>query len=112
MDSNLTKAQRRRIRELGGIAYERDLSVHLATLEAEFKKWRAGEIDAFAVVDAVHRFHQGPARDVFSTYQSSNLEFALAHAIHRGLVSESEAGPDVMDALARYLSHLREHDGK
>ncbi len=51
MDPNLTKAQRRQLRELGGMAYERDLSSHLATLESEFVRWRAGEIDAFVLAE-------------------------------------------------------------
>jgi len=108
MEPNLTKTQRRWLRELGGIAYKRDLSEHLAALESQFKRWRAGEIDAFALSDAIHGFHQGPARELFLAYQSSNVEFAIAHAIHRGVVSESEAGPEIVEALSEYLSHLRE----
>jgi hypothetical protein len=110
MDKNLTKAQRRQLRELGGIAYERDLSAHLAALESEFKRWRTQEIDAFELSDAVHRFHQGPARDLFSTYQPSNLDFAVAHAIHRGVLSEQEAGAQALEVLAKHLSYLRERE--
>jgi hypothetical protein len=47
MNPNFTKAQRRRLRELGGIAYERDLSNELAKVESAFKAWRAGELDPF-----------------------------------------------------------------
>lgn len=79
MDPNLTKTQRRRLRELGGIAYERDLSEHLGKLESEFRRWRSGEIDAFEVGEAIRRFHQGPARELFSKYDHSNLDFAVAH---------------------------------
>jgi hypothetical protein len=112
MDPNLTKAQRRRLRELGGIAYERDLSEQLTNLESEFKRWRAGEIDAFALAEVIHRFHHGPARDLFANYGTSHIEFALAEAIHRGVVSEDEAGPVALQVLARYLSQLREQDQK
>jgi hypothetical protein len=112
MNPNLTKAQRRRIRELGGMAYERELSEHLTALESEFKRWRASEIDGFALSEAIHRFHQGPARDLFSKYESSYLDFAVANAIHRGVLSEDEVGADVLEGLARHLVHLREHDDK
>jgi hypothetical protein len=42
---SLTKGQRRAIAELAGIAHERELSAELAKLEADFERWRAGEID-------------------------------------------------------------------
>jgi hypothetical protein len=110
MNPDLTKAQRRRLRELGGIAYERDLSEELAKLESEFRRWRAGEIDAFALSEAIHRFHQGPARQLFSKYEDSNLEFAVAQAIHRGLLSKEEAGVDAIQMLARHLAFLAAND--
>ena len=112
MDRNLTKAQRRRLRELGGAAYERDLSEHLTALEAEFKRWRAGEIDAFALSEAIHRFHQGPSRELFSKYEPSHLELAVAHAIHRGILTEDEAGAEALEILAKQLDHFREQDRK
>jgi len=43
MRRDLTKAQRRRIRELAGIAYDRELSRELTDLEQEFARWRSGE---------------------------------------------------------------------
>jgi hypothetical protein len=112
MDPNLTKAQRRQLRELGGIAYERDLSEHLTALESEFKRWRAGEVDAFELSEAIHRFHQGPARELFSKYESSHLDFAVADAIHRGVLSEDEAGAEALEVLARHLAFLREQGHK
>lgn len=106
MKRELTKEQRRRLRELSDVAYERDLSNELTKLELQFKQWRSGEIDAFALSDAIHRFHQGPSRELFSKYDPSNREFAVAHAIHRGLVSKEEAGEDMLQALARHLAFL------
>lgn len=101
-----TKAQRRRLRELGTMAYERELSVELSKLETEFGRWRAGEIDAYELSDHIHRFHQGPARQLFSKFDHSNLDFAVAHAIHHGLITEEEAGADVIEMLRIHLNFL------
>jgi hypothetical protein len=110
MNPIYTKAQRRRLRELGGIAYERDLSDELTKLESVFARWRGGEIDAFEVSETIHRFHQGPSRELFSKYDHSNLEWAVAHAIHRGVISEEEAGADAIELLDRHLAFLRAQD--
>jgi hypothetical protein len=107
---DFTKAQRRRLRELGAVAYERELSAELAGLESEFGRWRAGEIDAFELSDAIHRFHQGPARRLYSKYDHSNLDFAVAHAIVRGLLSAEEAGAEAMELLSPHLALLRQQD--
>jgi len=110
MNRDFTKAQRRRLRELGGIAYERDLSGELTKLESEFRRWRGGEIDAFELSETIHRFHQGPSRELFSKYDRSNLDFAVAQAIHRGVLSEEEAGADMIELLGSHLAFLREQD--
>ena len=89
-----TKEQRRKLRELGGIAFERELAAELSKLEDEFRRWRADEIDAHELSERIHRFHQGPARQLFSKYDHSNIEFAVADAIHRGLITEEEAGAE------------------
>ena len=93
------------------MAYERDLSRELARLEGEFRRWRSREIDAFTLSDAVHRFHQGPSRELFSKYDHSDPEWAVAHAIHRGVVSVEEAGADALESLAKHLAFLREQGG-
>ena len=105
-----TKAQRRRLRELGGMAYERELSAELSNLETEFRRWHAGEINAHELSDRIHRFHQGPAQKLFSKYEHSNLDFAVADAIHRGLITEEEAGADGMEMLRVQLDFLRDRE--
>ena len=55
MDPNLTKAQRRRLRELGTLAHARELSTELAKVESAFARWRSGEIDGFDVSDEIHQ---------------------------------------------------------
>lgn len=105
-----TKAQRRRLRELGGMAYERELSAELSNLETDFGRWRAGEIDAHDLWDHIHRFHQGPAQKLFSKYERSNIDFAIADAIHRGLITEEEAGADVIEMLRTHLGFLHDRE--
>ena len=105
-----TKAQRRKLRELGAIAYERELAAELSKLEADFERWRSAEIDAHDLTERIHRFHQGPARQLFSKYERLNLDFAVAEAIHREFITEEEAGPDVIEMVGIHLRFLRDRD--
>ena len=103
MGKQADKAQRRRLQDLADVAYERELSRELSELEAEFGRWRAGETNAFDVSEAVHHFHQGPARELFSKYGRSDLELVVAQAIHNGLISRDEAGAEVIKLLSGHL---------
>jgi hypothetical protein len=104
MGREFGKAERNRLRELASIAYERELSRELAHLEDEFRRWRRGETNAFDLSDAIHQFHQGASRELFSKYAPPNLEIVVAHAIHDGLISKDEAGPKILECVAGYLA--------
>ena len=102
----LGKAERAHLRELASAAYERELSRELGELETEFRRWRAGEINAFDLSEAIHNFHQGTSRDLFSKYAPSNLEIVVAQAIHEGILSKDEAGSALLEHLAGHLMIL------
>ena len=99
MRQDLTKAQRRRRRELAGIAYDRELSRELASLEGEFARWRSGTIDAHELDEKIHEFHQGPNRRLYTTYTGGAIELAVAAAIANGIISEAEAGSEMLEIL-------------
>ena len=104
MNANLTSEQKRRLQELGQIAYERELSTELTRLDREFRRWRAGEINVFEVSEAIHQFHQGPAQELFGMYTRAQTVIAVAGAINRGTISREEAGPNVVQVLDQLLT--------
>jgi hypothetical protein len=99
MKPEMSKSQRRRIRELAGIAYDRELARELVTLEAEFVRWHSGRITSHDLSHRIHEFDFGPARRLFSKYSGGSLHLAVAAAIAEGILTEGEAGPDLMDLL-------------
>ncbi len=99
MRRDLTKSQRRRIRELAGIAYDRELSRELTTLEGEFVRWRSGAISAHELDEKIHQFHQGANRRLFTMYTRGAVEPAVAAAIANGIITEAEAGPEMLEIL-------------
>ena len=111
MRQDLSKAQKRRIRELSDLAYERDLSREMTALEEDFARWRRHEINVHALSDRIHQFHDGPSRKLFVAYSGNRGDLALASAIARGIVSEEEAGSEIVDLLKPAIGSYREDRG-
>jgi len=95
---------KRAIRELAGRAHEIELTRELVALEGEFSRWHRGNITAFDVSEAIHRFHQGPARELYLTYTQPHPKGAIASAINMGILDRTQIAPDVLEELAGALS--------
>jgi hypothetical protein len=103
-----TKSQRRLLRELAGKAYDRELARELGALEADFARWRGGELDVHELSEQIHRFHNGPARRLYLDYASTHRELAVGAAIGRGILTEEEATPEILEALKGLIELSRE----
>lgn len=101
---DLTKEQKRELRRIVALAYERELSAALATLEEQFRRWRAGEIGPHELGEAIHTFHQGPSRTLWSRYNDEHGYLAAVAAIARGIVAKHEVAADLMEILNPRLS--------
>jgi hypothetical protein len=108
MREDFTKAQWRRIRELAGTAHDRELSRELAGLEDDFARWRRGEVSAHGLNDRIHTFHNGASRRLYSVYTGSYLQVAVASAIARRVITEEEAGKEIVTLLESSIELVRQ----
>jgi len=106
----LTKRQRKMLRELSAKAYEEELRRALLPLSEVFERWRAGEVGSRELSEQIHEFHQGPARKLWSRYDTRNFEINVAHAIVSGILDRSEVPADVLASLGNAISFLAEHE--
>jgi len=97
---DLTKAERRRARQIAGIAWDRELARALRELEARFQDWGDSKIDAFELADEIHRFHDGPNRDLYKLYNALSPEQATARAVALRVVSPEDVPEQIRKALA------------
>src|SRR5690242_11408651 len=104
MKHELPKALRRRMRELHAKAYERDLADELSRLESEFVRWHSDESTVFELSAAIHRFHQGPSRELYTRYNGQMLELVVADAICRGLLTKAEVGAEILEILSQEIA--------
>jgi hypothetical protein len=98
-----TKAQKREIRRLVGLAHERELSTAAEELLREFECWRRGGIDVFVLNEQIHKFHNGISRVLYNRYVGGELEWSVVGAIARGVVKESEIDPVALQGLRKMI---------
>src|SRR5437868_10242462 len=94
-----TKANKRRLRELAGVAYTRELGNELAKIEMDFTRWRRGEIDPFELSDRIHRFHDGVSRDLYVIYRDLSPRHAVARAISLHVLERAEVPFEILAVL-------------
>jgi hypothetical protein len=105
---DLQKAARKAIRELATLAYERELSIELSILRGKFDEWQRDVIDAFALEQAIHAFHNGAARELFNRYSpGAMLDHAVAGAVIRGALQENELPEIAREHILRLVAVFR-----
>jgi hypothetical protein len=107
---DVPKRLKRLLREYAGRAHEAELHQALVPLADAFKRWERGELDSFELNELIHRFHQGPSREIYVRYVSRDFEPALAHAIATGLIDRTAVPAELLDHLARLIEWLEERE--
>ena len=103
------KPIRSEIRKLAALAHRRELATEFTALEAEFARWRRGELGEFELNERIHRFHDGQSRELWKRYSNTTyLDLCVAFAIVGGVLAESEVEPNVLRALERAISVYRD----
>lgn len=102
----LPKEIKQEIRQLAARVHERALAEELARLEGEFGRWRAGELDPFEVEASIHRFHEGPARRLWNSFNTNSLLVLTALAAE-ALAEGTLADVPVSAEARAYLEDMR-----
>jgi hypothetical protein len=103
-----TKLQRRRLRDLADIAYEREVKLSLEPLAASFEDWRMGKISSLALSSLVHEYDYGMSRSLWGKYQSRYYDVIIAAAVAKGILSEQEVGADIIQVLSSTIQFMKQ----
>jgi len=103
-----SKPLRRELRETAGVVCERALDQELAKLEADFAQWRAKEIDGFELSDRIHKFHDGPSRELYLFYSSGDADWQVARGLREGLIEPSEVSVKIRAEVERIAALIEE----
>ncbi len=99
MGIRFTKLELKELRRLAGLAYERELTKALESLEENFRQWRKDKITAFELSELIHKFHNGIARDLWSFYTGGYTEMIVAQAITKGIILKTEISHSILEKL-------------
>jgi hypothetical protein len=103
----ISKKAKRQLRELADVAYERELRAALKPVEQAFADMHAGKCDAFAVAEAIHQFHQKPARELWARYNQMEPEFCIITAMLDNVISLEEIPVEVRHWFVERAELLR-----
>jgi len=65
-------------------------------------------LDAFELSDAIHRFHDGVARDLYGFYTRGRPEMHVARAVAHGVLSREEVPEPILKDLASLIEFFAE----
>lgn len=98
-----SKHVRRLLREAAADARRRELDHELQILNAAFERWRQGKLTGFDLADRIHQFHNGPNRELYVLYSSSDRRITVGGAVLRGILQREELHPDLLQALGTII---------
>lgn len=96
----IPKRVKRLLREYASAAHEEELRRALLPLADAFKGWEKGELGSGALSDLIHRFHQGPARELFLRYNIPHLGAPVAYAVAAGILDRTAVAGELLEYLA------------
>src|SRR5210317_1770339 len=104
MQSDFTKSERKRIRQLASLAWQRGLRIELRKIAVAIEEMECGRLTPFDVTDLIHRFHNGAARDLYKQFSGSLpwLDVCRAHYDH--VLTDD----DIVDASDNIRDGIRE----
>ena len=105
-----SKAQRKKLRQLRDIAYERELDQALEKLYKKFQNWRNKEVDGFELNDLIHKHHQGASREIWKFYTYAEPDMAVAHAVNQGLLKKEDIPGDILEIIDIRIDFFSRND--
>ena len=108
--TEIPKRLKRLLRTWAGEAHEEELQRALVPLAEAFDRWKRGEIASSELSNLIHKFHQGPPRELFVKYNTNHLEAPVAHAIVIGVLDKNKIPPELLEQLAAWIKFYEDRE--
>lgn len=104
MSGHLTKAEKKKVRQLAGIAWERELRLELRKIATAIEEMENDSLSPFEVSDSIHKFHNGASRDLYKQYSDSLPWWGVCRAYFDLVLTDD----DLIDASDEIRNDIRE----
>lgn len=111
MNSEFSKQDRRAIRNLADLAWERELRRELQTLSKTIHEMEGGSISPFEANDKIHRFHDGDSRRIFRQYSQPHPWLGICQAYADGVLTDDDIAACSQSIQERIRAFVRLFDG-
>jgi hypothetical protein len=95
--ADVPKRIKRLLREYAGAAHEEELRRALLPVSEAFERLARRELSSGELSEIIHRFHQGPARELWVRYNTSHLEMPVAFAITTGVLARQTIPAELLE---------------
>ena len=106
--ADVPKPIKRLLREYAAAAHEEELRRALLPISEAFGRWASAELGSGELSEIIHRFHQGPARELWVRYNTPHLEIPVAFAITTGVLGRETIPAELLEHLAGALRFYEE----
>ena len=103
MPIKLSKRESATLRGLANEAWEAELHDALEGLYEDFCRWADHGYSSMELVERIHEFHNGAARDLHKCYTGLSPAAAVARAIAVGAIDGSVLSAELQEKLAEEI---------
>ena len=115
MSGDLTKADKKKVRQLAGIAWERELRGELRSIADAIDEMENGSLSSFDVNDRIHKFRNGASRDLFKQYSASLPWLGVSRAYFDRVLTDDDlvdASDEVRKDIAEFAASFARLDAE
>ena len=107
-----SRSEKRRLRELASLAYDRELMKILTVVAAKVDEWKAMKITSLELSQLLHEFDRGESRDLWSMYDTPQHDMLVARALVKAILTKKEIGEHLAGLLEPHIRFYENEAGK
>ena len=109
MSGDLTKADKKKVRQLASIAWERELRIELRKIGVAIEEMESGRLTPFDITERIHKFHDGASRDLYKQFSGSLPWLEVCRAHFDGVLTDddiTDASGDIRDGIREFAASV------
>jgi hypothetical protein len=115
MSGHLTKSDKKKVRQLAGLAWERELRQELRKIGAAIEEMENDSLSPLEVNDRIHKFHNGASHDLYRQYSGSRPWWGVCRAYFDQVLTDADlidASDEIRRSIREFAAHFAKFDAE